>query len=82
MKRIVAVIGLALVIGALTAASALACIFEQPGVSAPNNGQKGNGGNSEGNTPTREHKACIPDNRGTETATDPSPAVVAPCGAF
>jgi hypothetical protein len=78
MKRIVAVIGLALVICALTAASALACLVQE-GVWAPNNDGNGQSG---GQTPTREQKACVPDNRGTQEAADQSPAVEQPCGSF
>ena len=77
MKRMIAVIGLALVIGALTATSALASAVS-PGVFAPNNGQVGNGGQSGHHAPDRTLITCIPGNQGTFTAEGPSPAI-APC---
>ena len=76
MRRIIAVIGLALVISALTAASALACLAVEQGVNAPNNGQNGNGGQSGSHAPDREQKACPPAN---ENGRNHSPAVGEPC---
>ena len=66
MKRLVAVIGLALVIGmigAVMAASALACVVT-PGVTYPAN--------------YHAHH-CLPNNRGTNTAADQAPAVGYTC---
>jgi hypothetical protein len=81
MKRIISVIGLALVIGALSAASASAIVEpSELKVKAPNNGQKGNGGQSSYHAPPREVKTCVPYNDpGTATAQDPSPAIAGPC---
>jgi hypothetical protein len=76
MKRIISVIGLALVIGALTATSALAGGHK---VKAPNASSQGE---DNGNPPTREQKACIPDNQGTDTAKEESPAVTGFCSNF
>jgi hypothetical protein len=76
MKRIISVIGLVLVIGALTAASALAGGHK---VKAPNASEQGK---DNGNPPQREQKACIPDNDGTDTAEDESPAVTGFCFNF
>lgn len=73
MKRIVAVIGLALMIGVLSAASALASAVS-PGVWAPNNGQVG-GGQSGNHAPERTLITCIPGNQGTGTAEGHSPAI-------
>jgi hypothetical protein len=76
MKRTIAVIGLALVISALTVTSALAGGHK---VKAPNASPTGE---SNGNPPSREQKACIPDNRGTDTAAEESPAVTGFCFNF
>ena len=60
MKRIISMIGLALVIVAVSSASALACVVPvgSPSVSAPN-GQSGNGQGT---------SRCLPDNDGTQKA--------------
>ena len=67
MKRIVAVVGLALVIGvigAVMAASALACVYGTPGVTYPAN--------------YHAHH-CLPNNRGTNTAANNAPAIGYTC---
>ena len=77
MKKVIALVGLALVIGAVFAASALAC---QPTlrVCAPNPSSTGN---YYGNPPPREQKATVPyQNPGTWTANGPSPAIDTFCG--
>jgi hypothetical protein len=80
MKRIISVIGLALVIGALAAPSALACVVSGVAVFAPNHGQKGNGGNSGDNAPSRHFITCIPETQGTTDQAAPNaPAVQLGC---
>jgi len=69
MKRIIAVIGLALVISAVSATSALACVVSQFGVWAPNNHP------NPGHAPPRHQIVCIPANQGTATAFETSPAI-------
>ena len=73
MRRLIALIGLALVIVAVSSASALACVVPvgSPSVSAPN-GQSGNGQGT---------FRCLPDNKGTQKAATatPSPAVNLEC---
>jgi hypothetical protein len=76
MKRIIAVIALALAITVLSAASALACVVGV-GVYAPNGGHG----------PVGNHLiTCLPVNQGTVNAADntPSPAVnfSGQCGGF
>jgi len=71
MTRIIALVGLALVIVAVTSTSALACItYGTPSVSAPN-GQGGGQGTFR----------CLPNNKGTQKAAGdtPSPAVNNEC---
>jgi hypothetical protein len=75
MKKIISVLGLVLVIGALTATSALAVVPSERNVKAPNNGQVGNGGNSFGNAPDRHVVTCVPNNQGTSNAAGNSPAI-------
>jgi len=72
MTRIITAVGLALVIVAVSSASALACIaVGGPSVSAPN-GQSG---------PGQQFKRCLPNNAGTQKAatSTPSPAVNQEC---
>ena len=72
MKRIIAVIGLALVISALWATSALACVLSGVSVGAPN---------GHGNNPSRHLITCLPVTPGTLHAgfVTPSPAVNPGC---
>ena len=75
MKRIISVIGLALVIGALAAPSALACVVSGVSVWAPNPN-----GNANGHPPSRHFITCIPQNQGTTQHAAPnSPAVQLGC---
>jgi hypothetical protein len=68
-RRLAVVIGLALVICALTAGSAGAQVLEPAlTVGGPNNGAKGNGGQSTNHAPSRDGKTCIPIRPGTVTA--------------
>ena len=75
MKRIIAVIGLVLVIGAVAAASALGCV-SQYSVCAPNNDSNGQ---SENHAPPRTQKSSVPANQGTSRAADESPAIDYSC---
>ncbi len=71
MKKITAAVSLALVILAVSSASALACIvYGTPSVSAPN-------GQGDGQGTFR----CLPNNKGTQKAATatPSPAVNLEC---
>jgi len=72
MTRIIALVGLALVIVAVTSTSALACItYGTPSVSAPNGQGSGQG-----------TFRCLPNNKGTQKAASesvPSPAVNPEC---
>jgi hypothetical protein len=73
MKRIVSVIGLALVIGALTAASAMACeVFNGFQVRTPP-------ANANSHAATMDQRACIPINQGTNKANQNSPPIDMPC---
>ena len=76
MRRIISVIGLALVIGALTAASASAVPVTHLKVKAPN---ASNTGLANGNPPDRVQRACVPNNQGTSNAAGNSPAINGPC---
>jgi hypothetical protein len=67
MKRITAVIGLVLVIGAMTAAAAQACVVAGFKVKAPPP-------HSNANEPTT-FRACIPNTQGTNNARFNSPAI-------
>jgi hypothetical protein len=71
MKRIIALIGLVLVIGAVFAASALACVSTTYSVCAPNPNYHANG-----NPPPRDQRATVPNNQGTSAANSSrSPAI-------
>ena len=76
MKRIIAAISCALIIGVVWTASALACqTVGGPSVSAPN-GQSGQSSNGRGTF------RCLPDTKGTQKAANPStpsPAVNQEC---
>ncbi len=70
MKRIIALIGLTLVIGALTAASAMACV-PVVGVWAPN---------GHGNNPPQTFIHCLKGSPGNfKAAETPSPAINPGC---
>jgi hypothetical protein len=75
MKRIIAVIGLALVISALTAASAVARVQVGHLITAPHP-------NGNSNAPSAQIRSCIPFNDGTDTAADDTdaPPINAFCG--
>ena len=69
MRRIISVIGLAVVICALTAGSAGAqTTINELVTGGPNNGIKGNGGQSTNHAPPKTPRTCVPLISGTATA--------------
>jgi hypothetical protein len=75
MKRFIAVAIMALAISAWWAVPAVAGCSPGYKVKAPPSRANNDG---QGNSDTQE-RACVPNNQGTTTAQDPSPAISYPC---
>jgi hypothetical protein len=75
MRRLLAVLALALAIAAWLALPAFACSYESPVVCAPAASNTGTPGSYNNRAPGPSQKAQLPNNQGTQTGANQSPAV-------